>query len=70
MNKALYHASFHLMEASKHLSNEESFREEAVQLMEMAKEMASIIQPEEEKVAEEKMLSIIDEILSIGDVKQ
>jgi len=69
MNKALYNASFHLLEASKHLSNEELFREEAEFLANLAKDMASIIQQEEEKVTEDKMLSVLDEILNIEDIK-
>jgi hypothetical protein len=69
MNKALYHASFHLMEASRHLSNEELFREEAERLAEMAAEMVDIIQAEPERVSEERMGSILDEILSIEDTK-
>jgi len=69
MNKALYNASFHLLEASKHLSNEELFREEAEFLANLAKDMASIIQQEEEKVTEDKLLSVLDEILNIEDIK-
>jgi len=69
MNKALYHASFHLMEASRHLSNEELFREEAERLAEMAAEMVDIRQAEPERVSEERMGSILDEILSIEDTK-
>lgn len=69
MNRALYNASYHLMEASKHLSNEDLFREEAEKLAEMAAEMASIIEAEPEKVSDERMGSILDEILSIEDIK-
>ena len=63
MNKSLYNASIHLVEAGKHLSNVEEFRLEAAQLMKMADEMLSIIKPEPDKVPQEKMLSILDEIL-------
>jgi hypothetical protein len=69
MNKALYNASFHLLEASKHLSNEELFREESEFLANLAQDMASIIEQEEEKVTEDKMLSVLDEILNIEDIK-
>ena len=69
MNRALYNASYHLMEASKHLSNEELFREEAEKLAEMAAEMVSIIEAEPEKVSDDRMGSILDEILSIEDIK-
>lgn len=67
MNKALYMASFHLMEAGKYMSNVEEFRPEAVRLLAMANELSAIIQPEQEKVSEDKMLNILDEIL--GDTK-
>ena len=67
MNKALYMASLHLMEASKYMSNVEEFRPEAHKLLTMADELAAIIQPEEEKVSEDKMMNILDEIL--GETK-
>lgn len=67
MNKALYAASWHLTEAGKHMSNVEEFMPEARRLLKMADELLSVIQPEEEKVSEEKMLNILDEIL--GDTK-
>ncbi len=69
MNRALYNASFHLLEASRHLSNEESFREEAEFLANLAQDMSSIIQAEEEKVTEDKMMSVLDEILNIEEIK-
>jgi hypothetical protein len=69
MNRALYNASLHLMEASRHLSNEELFREEAEKLAQMAAEMAAIIEAEPEKVSDDRMGSILDEILSIEDIK-
>lgn len=67
MNKALYNAALHLHEAGKYLSNVEAFRLEATQLHSMADEMLSIIKPEPEKVTEDKMLSILDEILDEGE---
>lgn len=67
MNKALYMASAHLVEAGKYMSNVEEFRPEATKLMLMADELLAIIQPEPEKVSEDKMLNILDEIL--GDAK-
>ncbi len=69
MNKALYNASFHLLEASRYLSNEELFQEEAERLAEMAMEMSSIIEAEPEKVSDDKMMSVLDEILNIEDIK-
>ena len=49
MNRSLYRASFHLMEAGKHMSNVEDFKSESIMLLEMANELVSIIQPEQEK---------------------
>lgn len=69
MNRALYNASFHLLEASKHLSNEELFREEAEFLARLAEDMLNIVEPEPEKVSDDKMMSVLDEILNIEDIK-
>lgn len=66
MNRSLYNAAFHLKEASKHLSDVEEFRPEAIKLMKMAYEMACIIEPETPKVEEDKMRSILDEIMKHG----
>lgn len=65
MNKALYRASFHLLEASKYLSNVEEFREDAFNIFQMSVEMASIIQPEPQKITDETMASVLNEILGI-----
>jgi len=67
MNRALFEASIHLMEAGKHLSNVDEFGDEARQLLMMADELASIIKEEPEKVSEDKMKSILDEIMAHGD---
>jgi hypothetical protein len=48
------------------LSNIEEFRPEAAKILEMAAEMAAIIQPEPEKVTEDKMMSILTEILAFN----
>lgn len=66
MNKALYGAAFHLNEAGKLLTNVEDFRPEAFRLFQMAEEMLSIIKPEAQKVTEEKMFSILDEIMEFS----
>lgn len=63
MNKALFASSHHLMEAAKHLSNVEEFREDAIRLLEMADEMAAIIKPEPEKVKKDEMQNILSEIM-------
>ena len=63
MNKALFAASYNIMEAAKHLSNVEEFREDAIRLLEMADEMAAIIKPEPEKVKKDKMQNILSEIM-------
>jgi hypothetical protein len=67
MNKALYAASFHLLEASKHMSNIEEFRPEAQKLLAMSDFFSSIIKAEPEKVTEDKMLSILDEIMGFNE---
>jgi len=67
MNKNLYRSAFHLNEAAKYLSNVSEFQEEANRIFEMAYEMVSIIQPEQEKVSEDKMQSILDEIINFDD---
>lgn len=64
MNKALYKASEHLVEAGRYLSNVEEFRPEAIKLLQMADMFASIIKPEPQKVSEDRMRSILDEIMS------
>jgi hypothetical protein len=67
MNKALFHASLHLMEAGKYLSNVEEFRDDAKRLLEMAEEMTEIMKPEPERVTDEKMLSVLDEIMNFNN---
>jgi len=69
MNQALYGAAFHLNEAGKYLTNFEGFRPDAVRLFDMAEEMLDIIKPEEQKVTEEKMNSILDEIMQFSKEK-
>lgn len=66
MNRSLFNAAFHLKEASKHLSDVEEFRPEAIQLIKMANELVCVIEPETPKVEEDKMRSILDEILKHG----
>jgi hypothetical protein len=70
MNMSLYNASMSLMEAGKFLSNVDIFREESIRLLRMADEMLSIIQPEPEKITEEKMNSILDEIMNFSENKK
>lgn len=67
MNISLYNAAMSLMEAGKFLSNVDIFREESMRLFRMADEMISIIQPEPEKITEEKMNSILDEIMNFSE---
>ena len=69
MNKALYNASHHLLEAGRHLTNVEDFRPEATRLFKLAELYVNIIQPEPEKITEQKMLSILDEILNTEESK-
>jgi hypothetical protein len=56
-------ASTHLLEAGKYLSNIESFKEESQNILQLSYMFASVIKPEIPKVSEEKMQSILDEIL-------
>lgn len=70
MNKSLYAASFHLLEASKHLSNVEAFRPVAIELLSKAEYLANIMEPEEVKISDEKMNSILDEILNFDQIEE
>lgn len=63
LNRSLYMTSTHLLEAGKYLSNIDNFRDESAQLLQMSHMFASLIKPETPKVSEEKMESILEEIL-------
>jgi hypothetical protein len=66
MNRALYAASFHLLEASKHLSNVEAFRPAGFELAEKALFLNSIIQTDTfDKMTESQVNSVLDEIFSL-----
>ena len=67
MNRSLYAASFHLLEASKHLSNIESFRPAAQELIEKSHFLVSIIDVGPDKITDEKIASVLDEIFSIDE---
>ena len=67
MNDSLYAASFHLLEASKHLSNVEQWRPAAIELLERAEFLVNIIKAEPEKISLDKVNSILDEILSFNE---
>ena len=67
MNTALYAAAFHLLEASKHLSNVEDFRPASQELLAKAKFLADIIKIDPDKISEEKINSILDEILNFNE---
>ena len=67
MNRALYAASFHLFEASKHLSNVEAFRPAAHELAEKSLFLSSIIQTDTmDKLTDDQVNSVLDEIFSIN----
>jgi hypothetical protein len=66
MNRALYNASVHLLEAGKYLSNVDEFRAEAEHLFKMAAGLSEIMQAEPEKVSEEAMINILDEIMNFS----
>jgi hypothetical protein len=67
MNKSLYAAAAHMVEASKYLSNIEEFGEESNKIMLMAIEMADTIVPEPEKVKPQEMKDILSEIMQHGN---
>lgn len=67
MNRTLYAASFHLLEASRHLSNIEDFRPAGQELLDKANFLASIIQIEPDKISDEKIKSVLDEIFSLDE---
>lgn len=71
MNAALYHASVHLLEASKYLSDVHEFEDQAATLMLMADYLVNIIQPETPKMTMQTMESIMGEIakFATGDAK-
>lgn len=67
MNRALYNASLHLFEASRFLGDMPEFEDEALVILAMAHNMVNIIQPEEQKVSEDKMQSILGEIIGFAE---
>lgn len=66
VNASLFNAGQHLFEASKHLSNVPEMREDALRLLLMAQAMISVIEPEEQKVTQDRMESILSEIIDFG----
>lgn len=67
MNYSLFMAAQHLFEAGKHMSN---FNQERAEVFMMeADAILSIIEPVEEKVSQEKLNDIMDEIMSFGEKK-
>jgi hypothetical protein len=67
MNRALYAASFHLLEASKHLSNIEAFRPAGQELIEKAQFLSSVIQEDTmDKMTDSEVDSVLNEIFSIN----
>jgi len=66
MNRSLYAASFHLLEASKHLSNVEAFRPAGTELLEKAHFLCSIIQTDTvDKMTDQQVNSVLDEIFKL-----
>ncbi len=66
INNSLYKASLHLVEAGKYLSDT-GFKEQATNVMVMADMIVSVIQPEKEKMSEERMDDILKEIMKHGN---
>ena len=70
VNISLFRASEHLFEASKYLYNVPEMREDALRLLLMARAMVDVIEPEEQKVTQERMESILGEIINFsGDTQ-
>lgn len=63
LNYGLYKAAEHLSEAGKHIMVLDVQR--GIALMQEAEAILSIIQPVPEKMEQEKLNSVLDEILSI-----
>ena len=66
VNKSMFSAAQHLLEAAKYLSDT-GFQQEGVNLMILADNLVNTIIPEEPKISEEKMNSIMDEIINYGN---
>lgn len=64
LNYCLFKTAEHLTEAAKHISN--LSQEKATSFMLEADAILSVIVPEEEKVSEEKLDNILDEIMNFG----
>lgn len=67
MNLALYNASVHLAEASKHLMNVPEFSDQTAVLLLMADRLASIIQPDIQRMTFENMSSVLQEIAAFAN---
>ncbi|MFG1483982.1 hypothetical protein ABMA79_15230 [Halobacteriovorax sp. HFRX-2_2] len=63
LNRSMYLAAEHLFEAGKHMLP--IAPEYGEKLMLEADEILSMIKPEEEKVSDEKLDDILDEILNV-----
>ena len=63
MNQAIFFASEHLYEAGRELATIESFRPTGLQLLTMSRDLLSIAKPDVKKVEDDKMKSILGEIL-------
>lgn len=66
INKSIFSASQHLIEAAKYLSDT-GFKDEAVKLIVLADNLVGVIVPEPEKITEERMTNIMDEIANYGN---
>lgn len=65
VNKSMFAAAEHLVEASKYLSDT-GFKEEGVKIMVLADTLLSTMVIEPPKMTETKMQSIMDEIINYG----
>lgn len=67
VNQSLYMASLHMLEASKYMKDFN--QEKSDQFLMEASAILSIVRPEVEKVSEEKLDSILGEILNFEETK-
>jgi len=70
MNHSLYAASFHLLEAAKYLSNIEEFRPAGLELLQKANFLSQVIETIPEKIKQEQINSILNEILNFDENKE
>mgnify|MGYP000128960039 CR=1 FL=1 len=64
VNRHLANASLNLIEAAKYLSNIPEFRDEALKISRLANALIEVIEPQKEKITDEKLDSVLEDILN------